>query len=170
MSALWKKLTPQQLRFADYLVEGKNPSESYRLSYPNQSLSPGALKVEAARLKANPKIEAYIADCLAERRHESLLTRDQKRQILGGIAKKQSAPETARIAAIMADNKMTGDDAPIRIQEEITLFAVFNSLGLSTGLPSADELEQLKNVTPKKRKALPPADAAPATTAMERAG
>ena len=64
---------------------------------------------------------------------------------------------------------MTGDNAPVRIQEEITLYAVFNSLGLSTGLPTAAELDQLKNVTPKKRRALP-APAAPETTAMERAG
>lgn len=168
MSALWKKLTPQQLRFADYLVEGKNPSEAYGLAYPNQSLSPAALKVEAARLKSNAKVVAYVDDCLAERRNESLLTRDQKRQILGGIAKKKSAPEAARIAAIKVDNEMTGDNAPVRIQEEITLYAVFNSLGLSTGLPTAAELDQLKNVTPKKRRALP-APAAPETTAMERA-
>lgn len=170
MSALWKKLTPQQLRFADYLVEGMNPKEAYGKAYPNQSLSPNALAVEASRLKANPKVVAYVDDCLAERRNEALLTRDQKRQILGGIAKKKSAPEAARIAAIKVDNDMTGDNAPIRIQEEITLFAVFNSLGLSTGLPSATEIETLKNVTPRKQKALASGGSAPATTAMERAG
>lgn len=169
MSTLWKKLTPQQLRFADYLIEGKNPAESYRSAYPNQSLSKNALAVEANRLKSNPKIQAYMDECLSERRSEVLLTRDQKRQILGSIAKKVSAPETARIAAIKADNEMTGDNAPVRIEGEITLFGIFKSLDLSTGLPTPAEVRALKPAVPTE----PPKTrepAAPASTAMERAG
>lgn len=169
MSTLWKKLTAQQLRFADCIIEGINPSESYRRAYPNQSLSKGALAVEANRLKANPKVAAYIEECLAERRREALLTRDQKRQILGGIAKDVKAPQVARIAAIRVDNLMTGDDAPVRVEGEITLFSIFNGMALSTGLPTPNEVKQLKQAVPagapKTRE-----DRAPATTAMERTG
>lgn len=172
MSNLWKKLTPQQLRFADCIIEGMNPSDAYRAAYPNQSLSANALKVEASRAKNHKKISAYIDECLAERRREVLLTRDMKRQILGGIARDKQAPRNSRILAIKVDNDMTGDSAPVRIEGEITLFGIFQALQPATGLPSGEELAQIKNVTPAKQ--LPPPTkeepVAPAQTAMERAG
>ncbi len=168
MSTLWKKLTPQQLRFADAVIEGRNPADAYRIAYPHGSPKPATVATEAKRMRAHAKISAYIAECLADRRLEVLLTRDQKRQILGGIAKKVTAPPAARIMAIKVDNDMTGDNAPVRVEGEITLFAVFNAMGLSTGLPSPSEVKALKQAVPvgpaKTR------EAAPATTAMERAG
>lgn len=162
-------LTPAQRKFADLLISGIKPSRAYSQAYPNSSLQGGALAVEAHRTTNLPKVQAYVGAALATRRSDALLTRDKKRQILGGIAQDEQAPDTARIAAIKVDNEMTGDNAPVRIEGEITLHAIFSALLPSTGLPSAEEKRMLKIAhpvgAPKTRD-----HEAPATTAMERAG
>lgn len=159
-----KKLTPAQQLFADLVIAGGKPSECYSKAYPSSSLKGTALSVEATRTKALPHVQRYIEVALAERRSEVLLTRDKKRQLLGGIAQSKTAPYTARIQAIQVDNRMTGDDAPVRIEGEITLHAIFQALRPATALPSTDEIQQLKPAVP-----VPP-DEPPLTTAMERVG
>lgn len=162
-----KALTPQQLAFCHNIAEGMNPSAAYSRAYPRQSLGRDALSVEAARLRKNPKVVAYINDLLAEARREVLLTRDKKRMILGGIALNKNLPPQARIAAIQVDNRMTGDEKPVRIEGEITLHQVLQLLEPSTGLPDPSTVEQLKEAVPVE-----PAktvEDAPVTE-MERAG
>lgn len=105
---------------------------------------------------------------LAGRRSEVLLTRDKKRMILGSIAQDERAPDTARIRAVEVDNTMTGDNAPVRIEGEITLHAIFTALKPSTGLPSADEIKTVRSADPVIQ-LKPAAAGVPATTAMERA-
>lgn len=161
------KLTVPQETFANLVLTGKPFSDAYREAYPNSSLRGNSLHVEASRLAAHPKVDAYLAFHRAARRKETLLTRDKKRQILGGIALDDRTPDTARIQAIRVDNDMTGDNAPVRVEGELTLGAVFIALGLSTGLPNEAEVRQIKNITPKKR--APVELGAPMQTAMEAA-
>lgn len=164
------KLTVKQQHFANLVLTGKPYTEAYAEAYPQSSLSRMALQVEASRLAAHPKVEEYIDAAKAARRKETLLTRDKKRQILGGIALDGRAPDGSRIMAIKVDNEMTGDNAPVRVQGEITLHTVFESLGLSTGLPDEAEVRQIKNVTPKKRGLMAAVDqvlGVPQRTAME---
>jgi hypothetical protein len=86
-------------------------------------------------MEANPKVRAYVAAGLAEQRSQVLLNRDAKRLLLGGIARSRSFPPGARIQAIRADNEMTGDNAPVRVEGEITLHAVFSALRGSKEIP-----------------------------------
>lgn len=164
------KLTIQMETFANLVLTGKPFTEAYREAYPQSSLRGNSLQVEASRLAAHPKVDAYLELHRAARRRETLLTRDKKRQILGGIALDNRSPDSSRIMAIKVDNDMTGDNAPVRVEGELTLGAIFKSLGLSTGLPSAAEVRQIKNVTPKRLPA-PAVEAqlAPTMTAMEAA-
>jgi len=46
-----------------------------------------------------------------------------------------SERDTDRIQAIKADNDMTGDNKPIRIEGEITLNGILQGLKPTTGLP-----------------------------------
>jgi len=131
-------LTPKQLAYAMGRIAGHNQKESLRRAIPKNRLSPHALDVEAHKLEKHPKVRAYIDAALAEERGDMLLTRHVKRQILGGIARDKKAPHTARIQAVQVDNRMSGDDAPIRIEGEITLHAVFSALGLTQALPMGD--------------------------------
>lgn len=165
------KLTPQQRMYADLLISGMKQGAAYQRAYPNQSLSPGALKVEASRTAANPKIVAYVEKALAQRRSEVLLTRDKKRQILGAIALDESAADTARIMAIKTDNEMTGDNAPVRVEGEITLNGIYQALVGATGLPSEEEQRFVKAKRVKELKDDDDDFDLPVeTTAMERAG
>jgi hypothetical protein len=138
-----RRLTPQQRLFADYVIEGKGKSEAYKLAYPQSSLGKGPLSVEAYRTAKLPHVADYIAEALAERRREVLLTRDAKRQILGSIARDPKAPRQARIMAVKVDNDMTGDAAPIRVEGEITLNSIFKALVSTTGLPAPTEREAI---------------------------
>lgn len=164
------KLTPMQTRFALLVAEGMKLVDAYGRAYPTQSLSRPAMKVEASRTAALPKVRKYIADLLAEQRKDVLLTRDKKRLILGEIALNKSEKAPSRIAAIHQDNLMTGDHKPVRVEGEITLHGIFATLlADTTGLPSPAEVKQLKQAqpvaAPRTRE-----NEAPATTAMERAG
>lgn len=138
-----RKLTPAQRLFADYVIEGKAKNEAYRLAYPQSSLSPGPLSVEAYRTANLPHVADYIAEALSERRKEVLLTRDKKRQILGSIALDTRAPRSARILAVKTDNEMTGDNAPVRVEGEITLGLIFRSLAHTTGIPAPQEVHEI---------------------------
>ena len=133
---------PQRL-FADYLISGIKPSVAFRRTYRNGTPSATTVAREANRIARLPHIAAYIAAALAERRSDVLLTRDKKRLILGDIAQSEQAAPMARIAAVRADNEMTGDNAPVRVEGEITLFAVFQSLTRSTGLPTSAEVKEM---------------------------
>lgn len=157
-----RKLTPAQRLFADYVIEGRQKIEAYRIAYPNQSLSDGALRVEASRTSALPHVADYIADALAERRREVLLTRDAKRQILGSIARDPKAPRSARILAVKTDNEMTGDNAPVRVEGEITLGVIFRALKQTVAVPTSGEAAALEAEIVGRVPALPLASANPA--------
>lgn len=160
-------LTPAQLCFANALVEGQNPSDAYRRAYTNQRLAPASLRVNAQRVKNNPKVAAYVAECLEETRREVLLTRDKKRQVLGSIALDRKAPHNSRIAAIKVDNDMTGDSQQ-RFEGEVTLAIVFQALrGEKRVLPVDAEVNALREVEAIERGE---GDDLPPQTAMEAAG
>lgn len=167
-----KGLTPQQRLFADYVVEGKMKSDAYRLAYPANSMNPHALSTEAGKTAKLPHVADYIAEALTERRREVLLTRDDKRQILGSIAKDTRKPAHARILAVKTDNEMTGDNAPVRVQEEITLFTIFTGMAKTTGLPGANEIvvieETQQPALPAGTVPLPPHPDDELVPAMER--
>ena len=153
-------LTGPQRAFANKLIEGMKPGLAYQYAYPKSSLKGIALSVEANRLGKLKKVRAYVDAALREHREEVLLTRDKKRQILGGIALNKFEKSMPRIAAIKEDNAMTGDAAPVRIEGEITLHAVFLALKATTGLPDGAEIKRMKHAEPAQA----------LTTAMERAG
>ena len=160
-----RKLTPAQRLFADYVIEGRKQNEAYALAYPISSLSSGALRVDASRTAALAHVAEYIADALQERRRAVLLTRDVKRQILGSIAHDSKAPKHARILAVKTDNEMTGDNAPVRVEGEITLHAIFVAMAKTTGLPGTKELAAIPvHATP----VLPAGGGSPAPVAVSR--
>jgi hypothetical protein len=136
-------LTPRQLAYALARIEGLNCKESFKKARPDNRLTDAALRTEANKLERNPKVQAFIAEGLAEARREVLLTRDKKRQILGSIALDKKAPRMARIAAVKVDNDMTGDAAPIRVEGEITLNSIFKALVSTTGLPASTERDAI---------------------------
>ena len=53
-------LTPKQTAFVDALLRGKTASDAYREAYNCESMSQGAIWVEASRLRRSPKISLWL--------------------------------------------------------------------------------------------------------------
>src|SRR5262245_12954039 len=53
-------LTPKQTAFVSALLEGKSASDAYREAYKCESMSKGAIAVEASRLRRSPKIALHL--------------------------------------------------------------------------------------------------------------
>lgn len=132
-----KRLTPKQLAFAEAILDGKTPSDAYRAAY-DTSGTPATVKVSASRILAHPAIAEYVAKGREKMAKARLLSRTKKREILFTIACNSKARAAERVKAIEVDNAMTGDNKPVRIEGEITLYSVLKQIAHSTGLPSHD--------------------------------
>ncbi len=136
-----RKLTTQEISFANFIVDGLTQTEAYRRAYNNR-LEGTALRVEAHKKANSPRIAEYIAGLRAKLEDSRLLTRQKKRQILFKIATDPKAKKGERIEAIKTDNAMTGDNKPVRVEGEITLFSVLKDIKPTLGLPSDDDSGQ----------------------------
>lgn len=67
-------LTAKQHGFVDSTLQGKNPSQAYRLNYDASNMSPQVVSVEAARLLAHPKISLAITEARQRNRDWTLAT------------------------------------------------------------------------------------------------
>lgn len=90
-------------------------------------------------MSGNVRVKAYIEYLRQEieqpKEDQLILSRLDKRRILGEISRNKGAKDSDRVAAIKTDNQMTGDDAPVRIEGEITLNGILKGLAGTTGLP-----------------------------------
>ena len=53
-------LTPKQMAFVNGLLEAKNASDAYRAAYDSSNMSDRTVWSEASRLRANPKVAAWL--------------------------------------------------------------------------------------------------------------
>lgn len=157
-----RSLTPKQELFARLVAEGKGLSEAYRIAY-NTKGTPGAIKSDAYRTIILPHVEAKIAELKAKADERMFLTRSRKRHILYEIAETKRNKATDRIKAIEVDNRMSGDDAAIKIEGDITLLS---ALGQLKQVEPVIELET--RVTPEPQRLAVVTDKAMETTPDER--
>lgn len=144
LAALRKQLKPRELKFAIAKSEGHTDAEAARRS-GSKGKSPQALCTQCARMKArNPAILQYI-DALGEADESAAtLSRQRKREILKEVAEawkpsgRVKGDRVAAVAAIKTDNSMTGDDAPVRLEGELTLKGILQAISGTTGLPMDD--------------------------------
>jgi hypothetical protein len=157
-------MTTAQKNFATLVAGGMKPTEAYVKVFPNSTpkmrqskpyimLKSKAVQ-EAIRALQTADVEAMKVE-LAMSKDEGLtalreigLSRMEKRRILAKIAKNPKVGPFARIRAIQVDNEMTGDNAPVRVEGEITLHSIFSALAGSTGLPSAQEAIEVETYDP----------------------
>jgi hypothetical protein len=122
-----RALTSKQELFARLVAEGKGMSESYRIAYQSKS-NPAAVRSDAWKLATDPRVERKIAELKARAEERMFLTRSRKRHILYQIAETPKNKATDRIKAIEVDNRMSGDDAAIKIEGDITLLSALGQL------------------------------------------
>lgn len=133
-----KRLSNEELAFANFIVDGLTQSEAFRRAYPHTKLKGTALRVQAHKIAHREKVERYIAELRQKTEDARLLTRKKKREILCKIATDGKRKASERIEAIKTDNAMTGDNKPVRIEGEITLYSILKQIAPTTGLPSHD--------------------------------
>lgn len=150
--------------FATLVASGSKPQQAYAEAYPDASAS--MRRVKPYVLLKNPGVKALI-EALQKSDHAALrlelqmkedeslkalrevgLSRAEKRRILKRIAENPKNGPFARIRAIQVDNEMTGDNAPVRVEGEITLHTIFQALASSTGLPSEQEVLEAETYDP----------------------
>jgi phage terminase small subunit len=111
-----RHLTPKQRAFAQNIADGMEQSAAFRAAYGCPNSSPRTIKVNASRMRANPKVAAFVAELQAKQDRVRFLTRERKREKLAAIVEDEKAVKRDVIKAIEVDNVMTGDNAPQQVQ------------------------------------------------------
>ena len=130
-------LTAKQTAFAHHVADGLTASEAYRRAYsgnPNKTTT----RREAHQVRHNPAVSALIDELRKEVAALKLVDRATKRRVLTQIICDRDMDPRIRLEAIKLDNAMTGDNAPVKMEGEITLGTILKEIQSSTGLPSQD--------------------------------
>lgn len=133
-------------RFAELVAEGMNYGKAYIETHGYTGAYPDQM---ASRLAANPKVKALILEIREDLRNRRVITREEKRQILASLARGRKVAPTSRIRAIEVENQMTGDNAPVKVEGEITLGRIFRGLVSSTELPIDVEARPVVHAAPE---------------------
>jgi hypothetical protein len=137
-----KELRAIHRAFCEHVANGDSPADAYRKVAPGASAT--SQRVQPYRWLGFPSVQAEIARLRVPIERAKVLTRTRKRELLYSIAEDTKAPPAARTQAIQIDNRMTGDEKPVRVEGEITIGVIFRALQGTTALPSADEREVLE--------------------------
>lgn len=111
-----RPLTPKQQKFCEIFVETGNATKAYRQAYNATTMSSGALRVNAFRLKDNPRIASRCEELLKQKAAITLSLADRLE-----ISIERTLRELARIAfanvadylSIDADGSVSIDPAKI---------------------------------------------------------
>lgn len=100
----------------------------------------------ASKILARPHVRARLDELRAKADRAAVLTRTRKREFLAAVVERayvgtghERLDRHCPLAAIKVDNEMTGDNAPQRVEAEVTLSAVLAALRPTTGLPDPAE-------------------------------
>jgi hypothetical protein len=128
-------LNINQARFVRLVWGGFSPTEAYCRAYLGGILPYDTPRYQSAASSASKLLKVHkVRKALEslETREAALMgsTRDVKRGILAAImmGEIEGTKPADRIRAIIADNRMTGDDRPIRVEGELTFQAMLESL------------------------------------------
>lgn len=124
------RLTSKQLKFCRLVVDGKSDVDAYLTAY---KCTQSSAEKNAFRLRENEGVKEKVKSLQDKTETKETLSRQRKREILSEIA--EEANDNVRVQAIKTDNEMTGDNAPIRVEEEITVKGIWDRLEDTTGLP-----------------------------------
>ena len=116
-------LTDKQSRFAQAIADGKTQIEAYRLAYNTENMTRKTIDEAASKAIKHPKIAARIdtlrktvAFIATRKMAESVIwTRQMSIDGLASIFTDESAPHSARVAALKEINAMHGFNDGIKL-------------------------------------------------------
>jgi hypothetical protein len=132
---LFLSLKMQHQEFALHILDGKTQVDAYMLAYPSASKDTAMRQSSRLMIKHEGVVSFIRAyqDKVFRTRHASF---DKKRSKLNDIMDDPASDYAAVIAAIREDNRMTGDEKPVKIElsvEDRLYEAITN--GCAPGLP-----------------------------------
>lgn len=108
------RLTPRQLRFCELVVMGYTYTEAYRVAYLQPKLEREIAGERGWRVTQGKGVKARIEQLRRMSGAKTLLTMNDRLQILANFAQSPSTKPSDRIRAIEAYSKIAGDQAPER--------------------------------------------------------
>ena len=98
-------------------MTGHNQAEAYRIAFrPARRRTCQDIATASCRIAANPLIKAKIAELSGKAETKTIMSFNQRLQILGGIMQSSTVKLTDKIRAIEVYNKMAGDNSPERME------------------------------------------------------
>jgi len=124
-SPLQRPMTPQQIAFAQALIEGKAPKAAYREAYSNSSAADSTVATAAYKLRRHPAVAKMIQD--AEEQTQDVLVEDTgaaKRFVLRALValSTEAKQEGSRLKALELLGRASGmwRDKPEAIIKQVT--------------------------------------------------
>lgn len=111
-----RKLTNKQEAFAQAIADGMDQSKAYHSAYAVKTNNRFTVTRKAHEIAHLGHVANRIAELKGQLADSKLLNRLRKREILCDVAEDVEQPAQNRIKAIEADNRMTGDDAPQKVE------------------------------------------------------
>lgn len=109
-----RELTGKQRAFCHHILDGKSPSEAYRLAgYANTNAR--IMPVNAQKTLKHPAVAAFIAQERQRLDDRRLMSREEKRNFLASIVRKGKG-KLDPLKAIEIDNRMAGHNAPEKVE------------------------------------------------------
>lgn len=102
------KLSPKQKAFCDFYIETGNATQSY-LKAGYKAKDENIAGVEGHKLLRNPKVQAYIEECMSQKQQNRIASQDEILQFLTHVMRGEV---TEQIPIIMVDEFEMADKNP----------------------------------------------------------
>lgn len=109
-----RPLTRQETRFCQLVAQGWPLYRCY-VEATGARCKKGSAEVQSYKWRLRPAVESQIIRERAALTDATALTRSEKRNIVAAMARDHATPAAVRVGAIQVDNRMTGDDEPVRV-------------------------------------------------------
>jgi hypothetical protein len=106
------RLNPRQLRFCELVVQGHSYAAAYRIAYLKPKLSPEVAGEHGWRVTQRRGVKERIEVLRKQSKAKTLLTLNDRLEILAGIAQDPQASRGEKVRAVEAYSKISGDQAP----------------------------------------------------------
>lgn len=108
-------LTPQQMTFALAILDGKTATDAYKAAYTWKGSKPETIWANASRLRANPKVQAWLQAATISRLKRSSLTAEEHMTELAGI--REMALEAKQYGAAVKAEHLRGQVAGFYVSQ-----------------------------------------------------
>ena len=108
------KLNFRAARFAELRVAGHTQAAAYRIAYNHPKMALDEAAEQGWRVENRRGVKERIADLRGKSRAKTLLTLNERLEVLAAIAQDPLAKQADKIRAIEAYSRIGGDQAPER--------------------------------------------------------